>query len=161
MARLSQPLSCSRIRIPDCAVLIGAIKVAQDLLRQNLLRTHSLPNSGVVLRFGELVSSQARRSALERSSDSSPVCVSRQIGPALSVAVAPIAALPRPFRRTPGRLSRGYHSQEEGLEIDLREYRPTIFVLRRGRWGTGGFRRQPFSDLGGFLAKGSANAVIL
>jgi hypothetical protein len=59
----------------------------------------------------------------------------------------PIAALPRPFRCTPGRLSRGYHSQEEGLEINLRGYRPTIFVLHRGRWGTGEFRRQPFSDL--------------
>jgi hypothetical protein len=55
--------------------------------------------------------------------------------------------LPRPFHCTPGRLSRGYHSQEEGLEINLRGYRPTIFVLHRGRWGTGEFRRQPFSDL--------------
>src|SRR5262245_58158763 len=59
----------------------------------------------------------------------------------------PIAALRRPFRRTPGRLSRAYHSQEEGLEMNLWGYRPTIFVLHRGRWGTGEFRRQPFSDL--------------
>jgi len=65
----------------------------------------------------------------------------------------PIAALPRPFRRTPGRLSRAYHSQEEDLEINLRGYRPTIFVLHRGRWGTGEFLCQPFSDLWVFLQK--------
>jgi hypothetical protein len=39
------------------------------------------------------------------------------------------------------------------LEINLRGYRPTIFVLHRGRWGTGEFRRQPFSDLWVFLQK--------
>ena len=64
-----------------------------------------------------------------------------------------IAALPRPFRRTPGRLSRGYHSQGEGWEINLRGFRPTIFVLHRGRWGTGELRRQPFRDLWAFLQK--------
>jgi hypothetical protein len=53
----------------------------------------------------------------------------------------------------PGRLSRAYHSQEEGLEINLRGYRPTIFVLHRGRWGTGEFRRQPFRVLEVFLQK--------
>jgi hypothetical protein len=58
----------------------------------------------------------------------------------------PIAALPPPSRRTPGRLSRGYHPQEEGLETTLRGYRPTIFALHRGKLGTGEFRRQPFSD---------------
>ena len=58
-----------------------------------------------------------------------------------------IAALPRPFRRTPGRLSRGYHVQEEGLETTLRGYRPTIFALHHGRLGTGRFRFQPFSDV--------------
>src|SRR5438876_10272939 len=50
-------------------VIVDAIKVAQDLLRQNLPPTHNLTDAGVVLRFRELVRSQAIRSALERSSD--------------------------------------------------------------------------------------------
>jgi hypothetical protein len=50
-------------------VIIDAIKVAQDLLRQNLPPTHNLTDAAAVLRFRELVRSQAIRSALERSSD--------------------------------------------------------------------------------------------
>jgi hypothetical protein len=50
-------------------VIADGIKVAQDLLRQNLPRTHNLTDAAVVLRFRELVHSQAIRSALERSSD--------------------------------------------------------------------------------------------
>jgi hypothetical protein len=50
-------------------VIIDAIKVAQDLLRQNLPPTHNFTDAAAVLRFRELVRSQAIRSALERSSD--------------------------------------------------------------------------------------------
>jgi hypothetical protein len=50
-------------------VIADGIKVAQDLLRQNLPPTHNLTDTAVVLRFRELVYSQAIRSALERSSD--------------------------------------------------------------------------------------------
>ena len=50
-------------------VIVDAIKVAQDLLRQNLPPTHNLTDASAVLRFRELVRSQAIRSALERSSD--------------------------------------------------------------------------------------------
>jgi hypothetical protein len=50
-------------------VIVEGIKVAKDLLRQNLPPTHNLTDAAVVLRFRELVRSQAIRSALERSSD--------------------------------------------------------------------------------------------
>ena len=50
-------------------IIADGIKVAQDLLRQNLPPTHNLTDAAVVLRFRELVRSQAIRSALERSSD--------------------------------------------------------------------------------------------
>jgi hypothetical protein len=50
-------------------VIVDAIKSAQDLLRQNLPPTHNLTDAAAVLRFRELVRSQAIRSALERSSD--------------------------------------------------------------------------------------------
>ena len=50
-------------------VIIDAIKVAQDLLRQNLPPTHNLTDAAAVLRFRELVRSQTIRSAVERSSD--------------------------------------------------------------------------------------------
>ena len=49
--------------------IVDAIKVAQDLLRQNLPPTHNLTDAATVMRFRELVRSQAIRSALERSSD--------------------------------------------------------------------------------------------
>jgi hypothetical protein len=50
-------------------VIVDAIKVSQDLLRQNLPLTRNLTDAAAVLRFRELVRSQAIRSALERSSD--------------------------------------------------------------------------------------------
>ena len=50
-------------------VIADALKLAQDLLRQNLPPTHNLTDAAVVLRFRELIRSQAIRSALERSSD--------------------------------------------------------------------------------------------
>jgi crotonobetainyl-CoA:carnitine CoA-transferase CaiB-like acyl-CoA transferase len=50
-------------------VIIDAIKVAQNLLWQNLPPAHNLTDAATVMRFRELVRSQAIRSALERSSD--------------------------------------------------------------------------------------------
>ena len=50
-------------------VIAEGIKVAQNFLRQNLPSTRNLTDAAVVLRFRELVRSQAIRSALERSSD--------------------------------------------------------------------------------------------
>jgi hypothetical protein len=50
-------------------VIVEAIKVAQDLLCQNLPPAHNLTDAATVIRFRELVRSQAIRSALERSSD--------------------------------------------------------------------------------------------
>jgi hypothetical protein len=50
-------------------VIVDAIKVAQDLLCQNLPPAHNLTDAAAVMRFRELVRSQAVRSALERSSD--------------------------------------------------------------------------------------------
>jgi hypothetical protein len=50
-------------------VIVDAIKVAQDLLCQNLPPTHNLTDAATVLRFRELILSPAVRSALERSSD--------------------------------------------------------------------------------------------
>ena len=50
-------------------VIIDAIKVAQDLLSQNLAQTRNLTDAATVMRFRELVRSQAIRLALERSSD--------------------------------------------------------------------------------------------
>jgi hypothetical protein len=49
--------------------IVDAIKVAQDLLRQNLPPTHNLTDAATVMRFRELVRTQAIRSALDRSSD--------------------------------------------------------------------------------------------
>jgi hypothetical protein len=50
-------------------VIVDAIKVAQDLLWQNLPSTHNLSDAATVLRFRELVRSPAVRLALEGSSD--------------------------------------------------------------------------------------------
>jgi len=43
--------------------------MAQDLLRQNLPPTRHLTDAATVIRFREVIRSQAIRSALERSSD--------------------------------------------------------------------------------------------
>jgi hypothetical protein len=50
-------------------VIVDAIKVGQDLLSQNLPPAHNLTDTATVMRFRELVRSQAVRSSLERSSD--------------------------------------------------------------------------------------------
>jgi hypothetical protein len=50
-------------------VIVDAVKLAQDLLSQNLAPSHNLTDAATVMRFRELVRSQAIRSALERSSD--------------------------------------------------------------------------------------------
>ena len=50
-------------------VIVDTIKVAQDLLRQNLPPMHSLTDAATVLRLRELVNSPSIRSALDRSSD--------------------------------------------------------------------------------------------
>src|SRR6516165_2910154 len=56
-------------RMSSDRIIIDAIKVAQDLLRQNLPPTRNLTDGATVMRFRELVRSQAIRSALDRSSD--------------------------------------------------------------------------------------------
>jgi len=53
---------------PD-RVIVEAIKVAQDLLRQNLPPMPNLTDAATVLRLRELVRSPSIRSALDRSSD--------------------------------------------------------------------------------------------
>jgi hypothetical protein len=50
-------------------VILEAIKVAQELLRQNLPPTHNLTDAATVLRLRELIRSPSTRSALDRSSD--------------------------------------------------------------------------------------------
>src|SRR5262245_40041579 len=50
-------------------IIVDAIKLAQELLCQNLPAVHNLSDAALVLRFRELLRSQAVRSALERSSD--------------------------------------------------------------------------------------------
>ena len=50
-------------------VIVEAIKVAQDFLCQNLPAVQNLSDAAAVMRFREIVRSQAVRSALERSSD--------------------------------------------------------------------------------------------
>lgn len=49
-------------------IIVDAIKVGQELLCQNL-SAQNLSDAAAVMRFRELVRSQAVRSALERSSD--------------------------------------------------------------------------------------------
>src|SRR6516165_2904886 len=60
---------CGFFPMSSDRVIIDAIKVAKDLLWQNLPPTHNLTDAATVMRFRELVRSQAIRSALERSSD--------------------------------------------------------------------------------------------
>jgi uncharacterized protein (DUF1778 family) len=50
-------------------VIVDTIKMAQDLLRQNLPPMHNLTDAATVLRLRELIRSQAIRLVLERSSD--------------------------------------------------------------------------------------------
>ena len=50
-------------------LIVEAIKMANDLLRQNLPPVHSLTDAATVLRLRELVNSPSIRSALDRSND--------------------------------------------------------------------------------------------
>jgi hypothetical protein len=50
-------------------IIVDTIKVAQDLLLQNLPPAHNLTDAATVMRFRELARSRAIRSALDRSSD--------------------------------------------------------------------------------------------
>jgi len=61
-------------------IIVEAIKVGQNLLSQNLPPARSLTDAATVMRFRELVRSQAIRSALERSSDTFPAFVLREVG---------------------------------------------------------------------------------
>src|SRR5215468_10198763 len=66
------------------------LKLAQNFLRQNLPSTHNLTDAAVVLRFRELVRSQAIRSALERSSDTVLAFALREVERVLcSIAASP------------------------------------------------------------------------
>src|SRR2546430_17277710 len=78
-------------------VIVDTIKMAQDLLRQNLPPTHNLTDAAVVLRFRELVRSQAIRSALECSSDTVIAFALREVECAL-------CDQSRPHRETINRL---------------------------------------------------------
>src|SRR6266516_8225913 len=76
---------------PECVPLmssdrtiVDAIKVTQDLLRQNLPPTHNLTDAATVMRFRDLVRSQAIRSALERSSDTLLTFALREVERVLS-----------------------------------------------------------------------------
>jgi hypothetical protein len=62
------PKPCVPLMSSD-RIIVDAIKVAQDLLLQNLPPAHNFTDAATVMRFRELVRSQAIRSALERSSD--------------------------------------------------------------------------------------------
>ena len=61
-------------------IIVEAIKVGQNLLSQNLPPARSLTDAATVMRFRELVRSQAMRSALERSSDTFAAFVLREVG---------------------------------------------------------------------------------
>ena len=61
-------------------IIVEAIKVGQKLLSQNLPPAHRLTDAVTVMRFRELISSQALRSALERSSDTFPAFALREVG---------------------------------------------------------------------------------
>ena len=78
-------------------IIADGIKVAQDLLRQNLPPTHNLTDAAVVLRFREHIHSQAIRSALERSSDTVLAFALREVERAL-------CDQSRPHRETINRL---------------------------------------------------------
>ena len=58
----------SFLRMSD-RIIVDAIKVAQELLCQNLPAAQNISDATAVMRFRELVRSQAIRSALERGSD--------------------------------------------------------------------------------------------
>ena len=90
---------------PD-RLIVEAIKLAQDLLRQNLPPMHNLTDAATVLRLRELVHFPSFRSALDRSSDTFLAFALREVERAL-------CDHSRPHRET----------------IDLRPHRETIDLL--------------------------------
>jgi hypothetical protein len=78
-------------------IIADGVRVAQDLLRQNLPPVRNLTDAAVVLRFRELVHSQAIRSALERGSDTVLAFALREVERAL-------CDQSRPHRETINRL---------------------------------------------------------
>jgi hypothetical protein len=78
-------------------IIADGVKVARHLLQQNLPPTHNLTDAAVVLRFRELVHSQAIRSALERGSDTVLAFALREVERAL-------CDQSRPHRETINRL---------------------------------------------------------
>jgi hypothetical protein len=60
-------------------VIVEAIKVAQELLRQNLPPTHNLTDAATLWRLRDLVGAPSIRSALERSSDKLPAFTLRRL----------------------------------------------------------------------------------
>lgn len=65
-------------------IIVEALRVAQDLLCQNLPAVQRLNDASAVMRFRELVRSQAVRSALERGSDTLFAFALRAVGQAIS-----------------------------------------------------------------------------
>jgi hypothetical protein len=62
-------VACDFFYMSSERIIVDAIKLAQELLCQNLPAVHNLSDAALVMRFRELLRSQAVRSALERSSD--------------------------------------------------------------------------------------------
>ena len=61
-------MACDFFHMSSERIIVDAIKLAQELLCQNLPAVHNLSDAALVMRFRELLRSQAVRSALERSS---------------------------------------------------------------------------------------------
>src|SRR5215467_11340149 len=80
-------------------IIVDTIKVAQDLLLQNLPPAHNLTDAATVMRFRELVRSTAIRLALDRSSDTLLTFALR--------AVERVISERWDFHRTPGWRSAG------------------------------------------------------
>jgi hypothetical protein len=76
---LEIPWPVSFLPMSSDRIIVDAIKMGQKLLSQNLPPAHSLTDAATVLRFRELVRSQAIRSALEHSSDTFPAFVLREV----------------------------------------------------------------------------------
>ena len=89
-------------------IIVYAIKVAQDLLWQNLPPTHNLTDAATVMRFRELVRSQAIRSALDRSSDTLLTFALRAVErvelKAHSRSKSPVKKIAKAMKRTVGAL---------------------------------------------------------
>ena len=105
--------------------IVDAIKVAQDLLRQNLTPTHNLTDAATVMRFRELVRSQAIRSALDRSSDTLLTFALREVERVIS-------DQPRTNRETINQLGhprRPISQQRVGIPAKLADDVPQVPLL--------------------------------